>query len=70
MEFLWNLFGYKRLLWGSNWPVCRYGGVLTDPVDFEINIWESFLAQQLQGRDEVMYKNALRVYGPGSASRV
>ena len=70
MEFLWSLFGYKRLLWGSNWPVCRYGGVLTDPVDFEINIWESFLAQQLQGRDEVMYKNALRVYGPGSASRV
>jgi L-fuconolactonase len=70
MDFLWSLFGYKRLLWGSNWPVCRYGGVLTDPVDFEINIWESFLAQQLQGRDEVMYKNALRVYGPGSASRV
>src|SRR5580700_9254658 len=70
MDFLWSLFGYKRLLWGSNWPVCRYGGVLTDPVDFEINIWESFLAQQLQGRDEVMYKNALRLYGPGSASRV
>jgi predicted TIM-barrel fold metal-dependent hydrolase len=70
MEFLWNLFGYRRLLWGSNWPVCRYGGILTDPVDFEINIWESFLAQQLEGRDAVMYKNALRVYGPGSRSRV
>jgi len=70
MEFLWNLFGYRRLLWGSNWPVCRYGGILTDPVDFEINIWESFLAQQLEGRHEVMYKNALRVYGPGSTSRI
>jgi L-fuconolactonase len=70
MNFLWSLFGYRRLLWGSNWPVARYGGILTDPVDFEINIWESFLAQQLQGRDEVMYKNALRVYGPGSTSRV
>jgi L-fuconolactonase len=70
MEFLWKLFGYRRLLWGSNWPVCRYGGVLTDPVDFEINIWESFLAQQLEGRAEVMYKNSLRVYGPGSPSRV
>jgi predicted TIM-barrel fold metal-dependent hydrolase len=70
MEFLWNLFGYRRLLWGSNWPVSRYGGVLTDPVDFEIDIWESFLAQQLAGRDEVMYKNALRVYGPGSTSRI
>ncbi len=70
MEFLWNLFGYKRLLWGSNWPVCRYGGILTDPVDFEINIWESFLAQQLEGRHDVMYKNSLRVYGPGSPSRL
>jgi len=66
MDFLWSLFGFRRLLWGSNWPVCRYGGTLTDPVDFEINVWESFLSQQLQGRDEVMYKNALRVYGPGS----
>ena len=70
MEFLWNLFGHKRLLWGSNWPVCRYGGILTDPVEFEIDIWESFLAQQLEGRNAVMYKNALRVYGPGSPSRI
>ncbi len=70
MEFLWNTFGQNRLLWGSNWPVCRYGGTLTDPVDFEINVWESFLAQQPEGRDQVMYKNALRVYGPGSPSRI
>jgi L-fuconolactonase len=70
MEYLWNLFGQRRLIWGSNWPVCRYGGVLTDPVDFEIDIWESFLAQQSEGRNDVMYKNALRVYGPGSASRL
>jgi predicted TIM-barrel fold metal-dependent hydrolase len=70
MDFLWNLFGYRRLIWGSNWPVCRYGGVLTDPVDFEIDIWESFLALQPQGRDDVMYKNSLRVYGPSSRSRI
>jgi len=45
---------------------------LTDPVDFEIDIWESFLArpQFKEGRDDIMYKNALRVYGPGSKSRV
>jgi len=72
MEFLWDLFGRTRLLWGSNWPVCRYGGILTDPVDFEIDIWESFLArpQFKEGRDDIMYKNALRVYGPGSKSRI
>jgi predicted TIM-barrel fold metal-dependent hydrolase len=72
MEFLWNLFGRTRLLWGSNWPVCRYGGILTDPVDFEIDIWESFLdrPQFKEGRDDVMYKNSLRVYGPGSRSRI
>ena len=50
--------------------MCRYGGILTDPVDFQIDIWESFLANQVQGRDEVMYKNALRVYGPGSTNRI
>jgi predicted TIM-barrel fold metal-dependent hydrolase len=70
MEFLWKLFGYKRLLFGTNWPVCRYGGILTDPVDFEIDIWETFLAEQVQGRSDLMYKNALRVYGPNSPSRV
>jgi predicted TIM-barrel fold metal-dependent hydrolase len=70
MDFLWNLFGHKRLLWGSNWPVSRYGGILTDPVEFEIDIWESFLGHQLTGRNDVMYKNALRVYGPGSPSRI
>ena len=72
MEFLWDLFGRTRLLWGSNWPVCRYGGILTDPVDFEIDIWESFLAQPQfkEGRDDIMYRNALRVYGPGSKSRI
>ena len=70
MEFLFNLFGQKRLLWGSNWPVSRYGGILTDPVDFQIDLWESFLAQQVSGRNDVMYRNALRVYGPGSPSRI
>ena len=72
MEFLWDTYGRTRLLWGSNWPVCRYGGILTDPVYFEIAIWESFLAQPkfMEGRDDIMFKNSLRVYGPGSRSRI
>jgi predicted TIM-barrel fold metal-dependent hydrolase len=72
LEFLWDTYGRTRLLWGSNWPVCRYGGILTDPVYFEIAIWESFLAQPkfMEGRDDIMFKNSLRVYGPGSRSRV
>jgi len=72
LEFLWDTYGRTRLLWGSNWPVCRYGGILTDPVYFEIAIWESFLAQPkfMEGRDDIMFKNSLRVYGPGSRSRI
>jgi len=72
MEFLWDTYGRTRLLWGSNWPVCRYGGILTDPVYFEIAIWESFLAQPkfMEGRDDIMFRNSLRVYGPGSRSRI
>jgi predicted TIM-barrel fold metal-dependent hydrolase len=79
MEFLFNLFGPKRLLWGSNWPVSRYSGILTDPVEFQIDLWESFLDQQVHGpagssaadaRYDIMYGNSLRVYGPGSTSRI
>ena len=47
------------------------GGIFVDSIDLEIEILESFLAEKhVSGRDKVMYQNALRVYGPGSSSRV
>jgi L-fuconolactonase len=65
LDFLWRTFGEDRLLFGTNWPVSDAGGIFVDSIDLEIDILESFLAQQyVGGRDNVMYKNALRVYSP------
>lgn len=65
LEFLWRTFGEDRLIFGTNWPVSDAGGIYVDSIDLEISILESFLAEQYtEGRDKVMYKNALRVYSP------
>jgi L-fuconolactonase len=65
MEFLWRTFGEDRLIFGTNWPVSDAGGIFVDSIDLEIGIMENFLADQfVEGRNKVMYQNALRVYSP------
>jgi L-fuconolactonase len=65
LDFLWGTFGENRLIFGTNWPVSDAGGLFVDSIDLEIRILESFLAHKHgEGRDSVMYKNALRVYSP------
>jgi L-fucono-1,5-lactonase len=66
LEFLWRTFGEDRLIFGTNWPVSDAGGLSVDSIALQIGILESFLTGQFSGgRDKVMYRNALRVYGPG-----
>jgi L-fuconolactonase len=65
LEFLWETFGENRVNFGTNWPVSDAGGLFVDSIDLEIRILESFRAGKHKlGRDNVMYKNALRVYSP------
>jgi L-fuconolactonase len=65
LEFLWRTFGEDRLIFGSNWPVSDAGGLSVDSIGLQIDILESFLTgQSFEGRDKIMYQNALRVYGP------
>jgi L-fuconolactonase len=65
LEFLWRTFGEDRLIFGTNWPVSDAAGLSVDSIELQIGILESFLAGQfLEGRDKIMYQNALRVYGP------
>jgi predicted TIM-barrel fold metal-dependent hydrolase len=65
LEFLWKTFGDNRLIFGTNWPVSDAAGLFVDSIDLQIDILESFLAGHgTSGRDKVMYRNALRVYGP------
>jgi L-fuconolactonase len=65
LEFLWRTFGEDRLIFGSNWPVSDAGGLSVDSIGLQIDILESFLTgQSFEGRDKIMYQNAVRVYGP------
>ena len=65
LKFLWKTFGEDRLVFGTNWPVSDAGGLFVDSIALQIDILESFLAEQGRGgRDKVMFRNALRVYGP------
>jgi L-fuconolactonase len=65
LEFLVKTFGADRLMFGTNWPVSDAGGLNTDTIDLQVNIFESFLSGQPSGsRDKVMYQNAARVYAP------
>jgi L-fuconolactonase len=65
LEFLWKTFGEDRMIFGSNWPDSDTGGLSVDSIGLQIEILESFLTGQFSGgRDKIMYKNALRVYGP------
>ncbi len=52
-------FGWDRLLWGSDWPVCNLANGISDWV----NIFNQFLAQEnAETQDKVSRQNAIRVY--------
>lgn len=55
-------FGYERLLFGSDWPVCRLGGSIRQWIDaFNLIIAD----WQESARHRVLVANAMRVYGLG-----
>jgi predicted TIM-barrel fold metal-dependent hydrolase len=65
LEFLWKTFGEDRLIFGTNWPVSDAAGLSVDSIDLQIGILETFVSGLPEAcRDKVMYRNALRVYGP------
>ena len=58
-DVVFEAFGPKRVVFGSNWPVCTLGGSLAD----EIRIVEEYLATAgPQVRNAVMYENARDFY--------
>jgi len=63
LEFLFNTFGENRLIFGTNWPVSDAAGKNVDSIDLQVRIVESFLANRSQSRDQVMYRNARKIYG-------
>jgi predicted TIM-barrel fold metal-dependent hydrolase len=58
-DVLMNTFGDKRLIWGSNWPVCTLAGTVGE----EVAIAEGYLSGfSKEVRDNVMFKNAKKFY--------
>lgn len=52
-------FGFDRLLWGGDWPVCMLGGTLAGWVDASR---ELFAGASLDERSKLFHLNADRIY--------
>lgn len=58
-EHVVECFGWDRLVWGSDWPVCRLGG--------DLGAWVAATSKLLEGCDAsqqsaMLYDNARRIY--------
>jgi predicted TIM-barrel fold metal-dependent hydrolase len=59
VEHVINSFGWERIVWGGDWPVCTLTSTLqrwADAAD------ELFAAATVAQREKVFYKNAERIY--------
>jgi predicted TIM-barrel fold metal-dependent hydrolase len=52
-------FGWARVMWGGDWPVCTLGGTLKQWADASD---ELFAGATHAEREKVFYKNAERIY--------
>ncbi|RKP54861.1 amidohydrolase family protein [Pararobbsia silviterrae] len=60
-------FGWERVVWGSDWPVCRLGGDLARWVDATHALLHGCSADE---QAALLNRNAQRLYRLGSASGV
>lgn len=58
-EHVVECFGWDRLVWGSDWPVCRLGGDLGAWVDATMKLLEGHSASE---QSALLYENARRIY--------
>lgn len=61
-EHVVECFGWSRLVWGSDWPVCRLGG--------DLGAWSAATMRLLEGsgssqQSALLYDNARRIYRLG-----
>jgi L-fuconolactonase len=59
LDFLWEVFGRERLIFGSNWPVCQRAGDYGQCVDI---VKSYFATKGPQADRRYFYDNAKRVY--------
>ncbi len=59
VEHVVECFGWDRLVWGSDWPVCRLGGDLPAWLDATQALLEGCSADE---QAALLHDNAQRVY--------
>jgi predicted TIM-barrel fold metal-dependent hydrolase len=52
-------FGWERVVWGGDWPVCTLTSTLRQWVDASDKL---FASATNEAREKVFYKNAERIY--------
>jgi predicted TIM-barrel fold metal-dependent hydrolase len=60
-----SCFGFDRLVWGGDWPVCTLGGTLEGWVNASRELFE---AASLDEQAKLFHSNATRVYGLSATS--
>ena len=60
MEHCLEQFGWDRVVWGSDWPVCT--------ISSDLRRWVQMTRQLIAGADEsnqrkLLHENAVRIYG-------
>lgn len=58
-DVLFDAFGAKRIVWGSNWPIVEMGGTIAKQIALAAEYLEP-MGQET--RDNVMSNNALSFY--------
>jgi L-rhamnono-1,4-lactonase len=64
LSSLFRLFGPDRIMWGSDWPVCKFGGgpnALARWIAISDKLANS-LGLTPEDKDKIFYRNALRIY--------
>ena len=59
LDMLWNNFGSKRLIYGSNWPVTKKSG---DYDSFIRVVNQYFVAKGQEASERYYWKNAAEAY--------
>ena len=60
LDFLWETFGSNRLIYGSNWPICKH----TASLYTSLRIFREYLADRLPEESEKFFwRNSRAAYG-------
>ena len=60
VEHCLEVFGWDRVVWGSDWPVCRINAALSRSVEITREI---IVGESAENQRKLLHANAVRIYG-------